>query len=338
MEYYFLERRAFLNSILIITNKNKVVFDLKKILINDYIIYNAKNAEDALNILKKHVEIELVLLESNIVEKDNFEILKKIKEKLKRKLLIVGIYSEEDDEIVLNIMLHNGVDHFIYYPFKPKFLLNRLQKILISEDYKRYKHLEGAQENSLLLLNRLERERIQHLKEVEEIQKQMATILEQSKRESLTNLYNRRSFEEKVAALIQTGKKGCIMMLDIDDFKLINDTRGHVIGDKILLELANCFKNFIKDKGFVGRLGGDEFAFFIENIEANEKQKALQAKLSERVLEIGKRFNLDFPLTVSIGVTCLTKDVKSFTDIYEIVDKMMYNNKLTRKKARIVKE
>lgn len=321
-----------MNSILIITNRDHFVFELKKILIDDYIIYNVNNTEDALSILKKHIEIEVVLLEANIVEKDDFKFLKKVNSAIKQKVIILGIYSEDDNEATLNIMFHNGVEDFICYPFKAIFLKNRIKRILIAEEYKRYNKLAHTEEKSLELLDKLEKERCQHLKELEEIQKKMEIVLEQSKRESLTNLYNRRSFEEKIAELIKNGQDGCIMMVDIDDFKLINDSKGHVIGDKILLELAKFFKELIKDKGFVGRLGGDEFGFFLEGLKNQEEKLVLQEELSKGVNKIGENFNLDPKLTVSIGITCLTKNVKSFIDIYQVVDKLMYSNKISRKK------
>lgn len=315
-----------MNSVLIITNENQILVELQKILVKDYIIYNVNNTKEVLSLLKKHIEIEIVFLGANIEEKDYLHFLSRVSEDLKQRIILLGIYGKENDEGFLKMMIHNGVEDFVCYPFKPVVLLNRIKKILTSENYKRYSYLDNS-----AFLNKLEKERSQHLKELEEIQKQMKILLEQSQREGLTNLYNRRAFEEKVADLIQEGKEGCIMMVDIDDFKLINDIRGHVLGDKILIELANCFRNFIEEKGFVGRLGGDEFGFFLEGLKNEKEQLILQNELNKKVSEIGKKFNIDPALNVSIGLTCLTKNVKSFIDIYEVVDKMMYNNKIVRK-------
>ena len=82
----------------------------------------------------------------------------------------------------------------------------------------------------------------------------------------LTNVLNRQTAFDYVNYLIEHNIPFTVCVSDIDNFKNINDTYGHLVGDRILKGVAYLFENCIKDKGVVGRFGGDEFIFIFENI------------------------------------------------------------------------
>jgi len=132
----------------------------------------------------------------------------------------------------------------------------------------------------------------------------------QATHDSLTSLYNRREFERRlnaaIAALDAGGPPGALVYMDLDQFKLINDTSGHYAGDQLLAQLATLFPGILPDDAVVARLGGDEFAILLEHI--NEPQAVA---LAERVrLEIdGYVFGWEqrnYTVSASIGVVMLS--------------------------------
>jgi diguanylate cyclase (GGDEF)-like protein len=132
----------------------------------------------------------------------------------------------------------------------------------------------------------------------------------QATHDSLTSLYNRREFERRldaaIVALDAGGPSGALIYMDLDQFKLINDTSGHYAGDQLLAQLATLFPGILPDGAVVARLGGDEFAILLEHI--NEPQAVAMA---ERVrLEIdGYVFGWEqrnYTVSASIGVVMLS--------------------------------
>lgn len=121
------------------------------------------------------------------------------------------------------------------------------------------------------------------------------------KEDPLTKIANIKAVVEKQKE-IELNKKNCIIvMCDINDFKLVNDTYGHSVGDKILIEISSLFKNEVcSEQNFVARIGGDEFIFLFVTSNTNlimEKMKDLQ----EKVIQLGNKFGLS--LSISIGIS-----------------------------------
>jgi len=121
----------------------------------------------------------------------------------------------------------------------------------------------------------------------------------------LTNIPNRKSIIDYLNNVLQTEKNISCMMIDIDDFKLYNDTFGHLVGDDCLISIAKDIENYVLEKGGkVGRFGGEEFlAIFI-----NQKDECV-IKIANQLVDKIREKNIDFPanieyqvLTISIGV------------------------------------
>ncbi|WP_158637109.1 bifunctional diguanylate cyclase/phosphodiesterase [Arenimonas daejeonensis] len=131
----------------------------------------------------------------------------------------------------------------------------------------------------------------------------------QATHDSLTGLYNRREFERRLDAAITAldagGPPGALLYMDLDQFKLVNDTSGHFAGDQLLAQLAALFPGILPPDAVVARLGGDEFAILVEHME-----EAKATALAERVrLEIdGYVFGWEqrnYTVSTSIGVVVL---------------------------------
>ena len=159
------------------------------------------------------------------------------------------------------------------------------------------------------------------------------TVLEQKLKElntydGLTNVLNRHAGTETITMCLNdknSAKAFCL--LDLNKFKLINDTFGHQIGDRVLREFGYALKRSVYDGDVVMRLGGDEFIVMLNDIESRQQVESFIGKLHEHMALI-KIEEITEPLTVSIGVTMVEKgEEKSFDELYVATDKNMYEAK-----------
>jgi diguanylate cyclase (GGDEF)-like protein len=152
----------------------------------------------------------------------------------------------------------------------------------------------------------------------------------------LTTLYNRQFFLDRVAACLERQAANpdfhfAVLLLDLDRFKLINDSFGHRTGDLVLIEVAKRLRNSTRANDVVSRLGGDEFAVLIEGFD----KAAFVASLAERVVEVVRQpFRLDAQeifSAASIGGAYATKYYRLPEDILRDADIAMYEAKRRRK-------
>jgi diguanylate cyclase (GGDEF)-like protein len=146
--------------------------------------------------------------------------------------------------------------------------------------------------------------------------------------DALTMLPNRLQFEEYILALIQNKKQNFILLfIDLDRFKVINDTLGHDIGDEILITISKRLKKTLGKKSFVARLGGDEF---IAIIHYNNRFKEIEIILDTLIEEVRKpliikEYNLN--ITSSIGVVKYPQDAQDKNTLLKYADSAMYHAK-----------
>lgn len=131
--------------------------------------------------------------------------------------------------------------------------------------------------------------------------------------DKLTNVFNRTKLDEVIEKEINRAKRFnrtfSVILIDIDDFKSINDNYGHLIGDKVLVELANILKQYSRNVDTVGRWGGEEFLIICP--ETHKQGVIEHAKYLQKQINIYK-FNDVQKLTVSIGLS--TYDIKDDMD------------------------
>ena len=148
--------------------------------------------------------------------------------------------------------------------------------------------------------------------------------------DDLTNLYNRRFFfqrgAEEVKRALRYKQPMALIMLDIDRFKIINDTVGHFAGDLALQQIARRLKRGLREIDILARLGGDEFAILLPNTPLQAA-----ALLAERVRHSIASKNFDIPgnaspkiITISVGLAALTVDMASIDDLLKNADARMY--------------
>jgi len=152
----------------------------------------------------------------------------------------------------------------------------------------------------------------------------------------LTGLPNRRLLLERIRHFIASGIRhdnyGAILFLDLDNFKTLNDTRGHDIGDLLLIEVANQLQGCVRDGDAVARLGGDEFIILLEGLSADIQQAATQAEgVAQKILEAIRRPVLlqgfDHHGSISIGIILFRGQELTEEELLKYADTAMYEAK-----------
>jgi len=154
------------------------------------------------------------------------------------------------------------------------------------------------------------------------------TLSYQATHDPLTGLYNRMAFEEKLEAYINDSRNRkqnhVLCFLDLDHFKQVNDTAGHIAGDELLIQLTKIFSRHIRNTDFLARMGGDEFAIILENCDT-EKAFDITEDIRNDIDEY--RFEwLDnkYGVSVSIGMSIINQDAKDITQILSQADQACY--------------
>ena len=157
-----------------------------------------------------------------------------------------------------------------------------------------------------------------------EKEKQLAQE-EAASRDPLTNNYNRIAFEREVCRYVSRAQGdpcGALMLLDVDDFKTINDRKGHLEGDKALKEVSRILLSAFRQKDIVGRLGGDEFLIFVKGFV---KREILEQRLKELLVRLRESGILS--LSSSIGVTYVRREKFQYEQALQQADIALYFSK-----------
>ncbi len=143
--------------------------------------------------------------------------------------------------------------------------------------------------------------------------------------DSLTGILNRRALEAEITRLINSQTKFCLVFIDLDGFKKVNDTYGHKKGDSILRICGEVIKRNIRESDIAGRYGGDEIILILKNVDSNIAGKIIDRIRTNFIIESKSKegINIDF----SYGVAEFPKDGLNFSQILEIADHRLYKIK-----------
>ncbi len=154
----------------------------------------------------------------------------------------------------------------------------------------------------------------------------------------LTDLYNKLATERKIQEYIDDNPRGRALMfvLDVDNFKKINDTMGHAFGDTMLKTLGKEIRSVFRFSDIIGRIGGDEFIVFLKDVknDAEVKEEADRLVRFFHDFKAGGDY-VKYSATASIGAAVYPDDAKSFKALYETADQALYKAK-KRGKNRLV--
>lgn len=185
-----------------------------------------------------------------------------------------------------------------------------------SDDNEKLMELEKMKKN-------LEHQLQEMARTVEKQQEMIAT----AKRDPLTGLRNRQGMPELVNASLRADCEGAFFIMDMDNFKSVNDTYGHMEGDHVLARFAKVLKGAIDSKDIAARLGGDEFVVFspgyYDKWEVSAKAQRIIRQIERGLVMPGKLIRV----TVSIGIACAPLDGTTYELLYGNADKALYSVK-----------
>ena len=283
------------------------------LLIREYLI-DAENMQFDLEWVKKLKdgiemvstnEFDVLILDLSLSGSDEKESLEKIKKYTKSTPII--ILTEFDDEKFALQTVKDGVQDYLIKDCVDSNTLSRT----IRHSIERHR-----------LINELE----QKTKELENM----------STHDMLTGLYNRRGFfnisEQQMNIAKRMKKSVSIIFADLDDFKEINDTHGHIEGDKALNEISKIFLKTFRGSDIVGRIGGDEFAVLTMD-KTESTLKPMINRLQQNIDEHNFNCEHDYKLSISIGAAFSNYDDDlTIDDLINDADKIMYNEKKSKHK------
>ena len=156
---------------------------------------------------------------------------------------------------------------------------------------------------------------------------QKKIIEEQRDRDDLTELLNKTALEREVCKCLKRREKGYLIIIDIDDFKYINDHYGHLFGDAVLCTYARCFEQIFCESSLLGRFGGDEFIVFVKKESFDEV-----VQLFEKVKNVLKT-KINFPihddrlLSISAGAAFFHGEDLDYKELFDLADQALYEAK-----------
>jgi len=273
---------------------------LEKLKIN---IIESSNAIDALELMEKYKsEISLVITDNKMPKMDGMEFVSKLREKYsKDQLAIIAISGGE--QTVSNDFLRHGANDFIKKPFT-------------------YEEFSSRVNLNLELIDLFKQ------------------IKDSANKDFLTGMYNRRFFFEasktSIAKAKRNSSKLAVVMLDIDNFKKINDNYGHNIGDIAIKEVANVLEKTLRESDLTSRFGGEEFCILLEDIELKDlynRMENIRGTFEKNVIEVN---DIKFSYTVSIGAYYGLYD--SMADMLNMADECLYEAKNSGRNKVIIRQ
>lgn len=298
-----------MKTILVVDDNKLNLAAARKVLQDEYRVIPVMKGEQALTYLESG-ECDMILLDINMPEMNGFEVLDKIREIEKCRSIPVIFLTADNDAKTETRCFKKGAVDFIGKPFVPDVMLSRIGRAL---------ELEALRRN---LADRLE-----------QTTREVSAIRKKARQDALTGLWNRLYAEEAVNSLLERGVKGALMMIDIDNFKPINDNYGHIVGDQTLIMVADILREVSSDEDVLCRIGGDEFVVFVKD----EMDKTALSHHATHIIEAFchriREFNFITNTSISIGIAQTPEDRTEFMELYGNADKALYYVKQNGKNA-----
>lgn len=166
---------------------------------------------------------------------------------------------------------------------------------------------------------------------------QLLELSRKAMRDPLTELYNRKATESLVAQYIDSTKNmAAMMIIDLDNFKLVNDTFGHLQGDNVLNEVAAEIKRSFRSTDIVGRVGGDEFVVFMTDINSENSVCQIADNILVQFKKSLEGLSVGCNLSGSIGISIYPKDANTYSELLDRADVALYSAKNTGKNKYVM--
>ena len=173
--------------------------------------------------------------------------------------------------------------------------------------------------------------------DIDELKQQQETISRMAYYDFLTELPNRillrARAESAFSGAAARNRQAALLFTDLDNFKVINDTFGHPVGDELLTEVAQRFLSSVSAEYTVARLGGDEFIVLVPDLESRQQAGEVAQWLVERFQTPLRTSTMQFHMGLSVGIALFPQDGRTFDELMQSADTAMYAAKEARSKS-----
>lgn len=279
----------------------RVVF--REMLAEKFEILEAVDGKECLEIIKKNGNnIDIVLLDLVMPNMDGFEVLRK-RQTIKEFESILVIALTTSNEISFQTEAFElGANDFIMKPVDARIAISRINNTL---------------------------ESVRHLKKVLEEQNSWKL---KSQIDEMTHLFNKITTEKMVTSVLSEfpQKKQALIVVDIDNFKSVNDILGHKVGDHIICVVAGVLSSLFRNTDIIGRIGGDEFVVLMRNVPDYNVVTKKAAQLID-LFENKEGLSIPENISVSVGIAFSDDNDRTFSDLFSKSDQALYMSKKSGK-------
>ncbi|HSQ42812.1 MAG TPA: diguanylate cyclase [Fibrobacteraceae bacterium] len=254
----------------------------------------AKNGREALEILAEHPEVRLVLTDMEMPGMDGATLIPIIRERHnKQELPVIGLANPNDDSEAVQFLRLGANDVLTKPPMALHEVLVRVtQNLALAEAFEE--------------------------------------IVELGRKDFLTGLFNRRYFYDTAEKIFAQSRRGrinvAVAMMDIDDFKRVNDSYGHGAGDMAIADVARILKGSLRETDVIARFGGEEFCVLFAGLETSRDAISVSERLIAKIASHRMRYDgHEFSVTLSCGVAIRHRD--TLESIIQESDRMLYRAK-----------
>lgn len=288
--------------ILFVDDEEMTFIIAKRFLEDLYELVWMQRGEDVFSYLKGH-RVDLIILDIVMSDLDGFGVLEQLKSQEDEEIRNIPVIflTGEHGEDYESKGLEAGASDFITKPFRKRVLCSRVARVLELEELRKS------------LTERLE----QKSKEVTDFQ-------QKASQDALTGLRNRSYTETMVDQAMREGSRSALFMMDMDNFKAVNDQYGHIFGDETLKAFASTLQEISGENDIACRVGGDEFILFVRNIEGKRRAKEIAQFILEETQKKLREMGNELDTAVSVGIAMAPKDGKNFKTLYSAADKALY--------------
>lgn len=166
--------------------------------------------------------------------------------------------------------------------------------------------------------------------------KQRQLLLEQAQKDPLTGLYNKTAVRNRIEGCLAqfgSGAAHALLIIDLDNFKNINDQYGHLCGDTVLSDVSESLKRLFRSSDIIGRIGGDEFLVFLPGASSRESVSAKAYRILDAFKKAGGKESMAMPLSCSMGIAFYPSDARDYAGLYRCADRALYHVKKNGKEA-----
>lgn len=232
---------------------------------------------------------DLIISALKMPEIDGFTLQRMLEEHEGRPIPFMFMTEDKTDEAESKGFAIDALD-FIRKPFRADVLLTRVSNILSAIE-----QMQGINENAMT--------------------------------DPMTGLLNRESAQKEIDSLVKNSS-GALMMINLDNFKAVNDTYGNDMGDKLLISFAEVIRSAIRSTDLAGRMSGDEFIVFCKNILSESVIAKKAAYINDQILQAAKELmgpDMSIPLGASIGCVFAPDEGKDFLTLFKKADKALFD-------------